>query len=146
MADLSEQGLRTKFVRPYRKGATELVDGVAVDFMTLTSVKIIGTARPKEEELELLGNAQKDQIDEFNSDGSLIRFPMGIYDEDIAGAGDDVTLRYVKGAPGYGARRWAWTQNGLTIAIVVGLVVTVVGGVILAMVLKLPAFAWLSSS
>lgn len=102
--DLSEQELKTKFVRLYKKGKDILCDKEVVRIGNIKSVQIIRTNKKNEDERSIIQEESFKRIQELNrqSDSiAIISIGHGYNTEDIAYAGEDVTSQYITGAPGH---------------------------------------------
>jgi len=102
--DLSEQELKTKFVRLYKKGKDILCDKDLVRIENIKSVQIISTNKKNEDELSIIQEESFKKIQELNrqSDSiAIISLGYGYNSEDIAYVGKDVTSQYIIGSPGY---------------------------------------------
>ena len=98
--DLSEQELKTKFVRLYKKGKDILCDKDLVRIENIKSVQIISTNKKNEDELSIIQEESFKKIQELNrqSDSiAIISLGYGYNSEDIAYVGKDVTSQYIIG-------------------------------------------------
>ena len=102
--DLSEQELKTKFVRLYKKGKDILCDKDVVRIKNIKSVQIIRTNKKNEDERSIIQEKSFKRLQELNKSSnsiSIINLGYGYKLEDIAYAGEDVTSQYIIGAPGH---------------------------------------------
>lgn len=104
LADLSKDALLRQFIAPYEKGNTFFCDNDLIDPNTLTHVKIIETTSTEAAERDKINRTDRENIDSINRESSGIFFLSiggGYAPEDIAEAGNDVTSKFIKGAPGF---------------------------------------------
>lgn len=101
--DLSEQELRDRFVKPYRKGKDVLSDSEIVKLASVHKVQIVRTNRVSEAERKDLRENSSREIDEMNRRGGpvIVSAGRGYEKADIVEVGDDVTSEYIGGPPGY---------------------------------------------
>jgi hypothetical protein len=126
LSDLSEDQLRTQFVKPYRRGQDILCGNEIVALSRIGKVTIIRTTDISTNELERLQEKSQKQMDEINrTSRSLVILTLGSKLEDIVEAGEDVTPNHIMGAPGYDNRSWwsAVVNNPWVLTIATGLIV-----------------------
>jgi len=99
--DLSAKELKTRFVRPYRRGRLVLVDGHKFDMKDISWVSIRASHEDAEATLKRLQLDHRRHIDELNRGGGLVfmgRF--GWTNADLAEEGEDVKNDYITFPPG----------------------------------------------
>jgi hypothetical protein len=104
--DLSERELKTRFVKPYRKGKNILCGNEVIRVENIRRVQIIRTDQTMAVELDVIKTRSRKWRDDFNRrSDSLVFLDDGLgYDlEDIAEAGEDVAPRHIVGPPGHAA-------------------------------------------
>jgi hypothetical protein len=102
--DLSEQELKTKFIRLYKKGKDILCDKDVVRIGNIKSVQIIRTNKKSEDERSIIQEESFKRIQELNRQTdsiAIISLGYGYNPEDIVEAGEDVTSQYITEAPGH---------------------------------------------
>jgi hypothetical protein len=103
--DLTEAELNVKVLRPYKSGKSILAERRIYPASELRGLKIVRTEKPAEVALEAASEEVNKSIETLNSDsksGVVFGPFLGYGLDNLAEAGSDVTLRYVKGAPGDG--------------------------------------------
>lgn len=106
-SDLSEDQLKERFVKPYKKGRDFLVANEVVRVAQLRKCHIVRTERTEEIERAEFNAKDRARIDEINRQpGGVVFISLagGYEPEDLIEIGTDVTGAYILGAPGYGAR------------------------------------------
>lgn len=130
-SDLSDREVRTLFVRPYARGAKLLVNGEVVDLARIREVKVVRTEHSKSDELKILQERSRQDIDRINSDPNsgaiFISVGSGWEDDEIADVGADVTSEFLSEAPGSGG----WWKPIAEHPWVVGIGTAVIAGLIL---------------
>ena len=114
--DLAVEELGERFVRPYEKGHPFFSGNDLISPNDLRSIRIIRTERKNELEREEINRKDRERIDRLNNSDSGIFFLSvggGYEPQDIADAGEDLTHTFIKGHPGYKARRWEPSVNVL---------------------------------
>ncbi|MEI2299349.1 hypothetical protein [Ensifer sp. MJa1] len=130
--DLSEGELRTKFLKPYRRGGKLFVENAIIDVADLASIKIIETAQPKDDVLEEMQETSRKAIDKMNRESGtfvIMSIGVGYRDTDIEHDGDDVTSQFITDGPGTASQLFQIMNNNWTM--------TIGGGVLVAL------FSWL---
>ena len=126
-ADLSADGLKQKFVRPYEKGEAFFSGNDLISPTNLRSVQIIRTERLEETERDEINCKDRESIDRLNSSSPGVFFVSiggGYEPGDITEVGVDVTHDFIKGPPGFKAGKWEPSKKAL--AWIGGIVATVV--------------------
>ncbi len=126
--DLSEQELKTKFVKLYKKGKDILCDKDVVRIENIKSIQIIRTNKKSEDERSIIQNESFKRIEELNKQTdsiAIISIGHGYNPEDIVEAGEDVTSQYITEAPGYGASNFflSFLNNPWIMTISTGLII-----------------------
>jgi hypothetical protein len=127
-ADLSLSELRTKFVKPYKRGSTFLAASKVIKPDELRSIRIIESEDKEADARRRINDADLADIAEMNRSGEIMIISPGIgyQPEHLAEAGDDVTSRFLDTGPGapstfFGASKKA---VGWTLGIVAGALAT----------------------
>lgn len=128
--DLSEQELKTKFVKLYKKGKDILCDKDVVRIENIKSIQIIHTNKKSEDERSIIQEESFKRIQELNRQTdsiAIISLGDGYNPEDIVEAGEDVTSQYITEAPGYGASNFIFSflNNSWVMTISTGLILVV---------------------
>ena len=133
LSDLDEPTLRAEFVAPFASSKDILVDGRIYRISEIATAKIRRTERKADQELKTIQDESWAAIERFNreSDVVLISAGQGHSKDDLALAGTDVTNEMLTAAPSTESGGGVWDRYGKQI--VVGVIVTVVGGAILAL-------------
>ena len=125
-SDLSEEELKSKFIKPYYKACDILVGGKVVKMSAIAKIMIVRTKDPDNQTRDIINNLSLNRISEMNrqSDSVVFISPGSGYDpEDILEAGEDVTSEYVNGPPGSGGTiNWSYlSAHPMVVAVVGGL-------------------------
>ena len=106
-SDLSDRDLRAQFVRPYSKGENLLCGNEIVPVADIRRRHIVRTELREHQERDKLNAKSLAEIEAINRQpgGVTILSPGRGYDpEDILEVGEDVTVAYILGLPGYASR------------------------------------------
>jgi hypothetical protein len=100
--DLSESELKSRFLKPYRRGTQIVVSGEVIDLKEISSVTISKTQKAKDQEMDALRQASRASVEKLNRESNWVVFigSPAHYDEEIASVGENVTDRFVPSAPG----------------------------------------------
>ena len=104
-SDLSKRQLKIKFISKYRLGSNLFLDGKVLPLMKITSVQIINTKSPIEQELKKLQKESGERIDKINRESNgftILSLGSGWHEEDIAECGEDVVSQFINESPGQG--------------------------------------------
>lgn len=129
LTDLTEEDLKAKFLRPYRKGQNIVCGNEVIPVSQIRKLHIVRTARDNEAERNALQEQSLKEIQEFNrqSDSVVLISPgRGYAHEDILEVGKDVTATFVSGPPGHAAAPTpvvGFLNNQWIVAIGTGLIV-----------------------
>ena len=129
LADLTEKDLKTKFLRPYRKGQNIVCGNEVIPVSQIRKLHIVRTARENETERSALQDRSFKEIQELNkqSESVVLISPGRGYDpEDILEVGEDVTTMFVSGPPGHASAPTTvvrFLNNQWIVAIGTGLIV-----------------------
>ncbi|MCO7473052.1 hypothetical protein [Stenotrophomonas maltophilia] len=99
--DLSASELKTRFVRPYRRGREVLLNGRIFAMKDISWVAIRVCDERAEANLSRLQSDDRLHTDELNQGGGLVfmeRFDWTY--ADLVNEGEDITARYVNAPPG----------------------------------------------
>jgi len=101
-ADMSVSELKTKFLKPYKRGSTFLAASKVIKPDELRSIRIIETEDKEADARRKINDADLADIAEMNrSGGVMIISPgRGYQPEHLAEAGDDVTSHFLDTGPG----------------------------------------------
>jgi hypothetical protein len=130
--DLDEHSLQTKFLEPFAASQDILIEGRIYRVADIGAVTIRSTDRPSDQELKSIQDESWADVQRFNRESPglmLVSAGQGYSKNDLAHAGTDVTsakLRLPSASP-------FWERYGKEI--IIGVVVTVLGGLILALLL-----------
>lgn len=104
LTDLTEEDLKAKFLRPYRKGQNIFCGNEVIPVSQIRKLHIVRTTHENEVERSALQERSFNEIQEFNrqSDSIVLINPERGYDpEDILEVGEDVTATFVSGSLGH---------------------------------------------
>lgn len=134
--DLDERGLLNKAIKPYKRGASQMMGGSRFNFSDIQRIKIIETDEQSSACLKKLYDRSSQEMDNLNRNSSMkiIGIPYGLATEDIEHCGTNVTDKYISGTPGAGdwltsvsaffSNPWVLTVGTGVILLLVGLLFT----------------------
>jgi len=132
--DLDESSLRKRFVKPFTANEDMLIDGRIHRVAEIATVKIRRTEQNADVELKRIQEESWEAVQRFNRESSgvvLVSAGSGYSKNDLDEAGTDVTNEFLASAPSGGSSLWDHYGK----EIVIGVIVTVVGGILLAIFL-----------
>lgn len=127
--DISEDEVRSLFVKPYLKGKHILCGNDQIDVFKIKKLMIIQTEENSDITRKRINEESLLRIDEMNSQSELtfIRAGDGYRAEDIKEGGKDMTSQFIIGAVG-SKKTKPWYMN---------LIMTVIGGILVAGIIGL---------
>ena len=130
--DLDEQSLQNRFLAPFAAGKDILVEGRIYRVVDIATVNIRSTDRPSDQELKTIQDESWADVQRFNRESPgivLVSAGLGYSKNDLAHAGTDVTSTNLR----LPSASTFWERYGKEI--IIGVIVTVLGGLILALLL-----------
>jgi hypothetical protein len=121
--DLDEQGVRTKFGKPFHAGRDIFAQGTVYRMVDIAAVQIRETQAQAGEELQVLQRKSRESIDRLNRQGGLvfINAGRGRSADDLVHVGEDVTHKFLSAPPG--SADHSWLRNPWVVSVAGGLFV-----------------------